>query len=121
MSAECRGKAASDHLADASPAKTRHDGEECGTITVRFLGGSLVPGLPRHATIQVSGPITVAELACRLEPVVGVADLRAKFEQHYAVLVNGTSIQHQAGWSTEVTPGSDVAVVAPMGGGGPDR
>ena len=88
-------------------------------ITVRFLGGSLVPGLPREVSVQATRALTADELLGRLEPLLGVTDLRVKLEQHFALLVNGTSIQHLGGWSTLIEPGASVSVVAPMGGGGP--
>jgi molybdopterin converting factor small subunit len=88
-----------------------------GTIRVSFFGGELVPHLPRSLELELSEPIAAAELVVMLGQATGVADLRAKIERFYAVLVDGTSIQHLQGWSTVVRPGAAVAIVAPMGGG----
>lgn len=88
-----------------------------GKVKVSFFGGELVPHLPRSLELELSEPITAAELVVRLGQDTGISDLRAKIERFYAILVNGTSIQHLQGWSTLVRPGAAVAIVAPMGGG----
>ncbi len=88
-----------------------------GRVTVGFYGGELVPHLPKSLDLELCEPITAAELMSKLEQVTGNPDLRVKIERFYAVLVDGTSIQHLQGWSTLVGPGSVVAIVAPMGGG----
>lgn len=88
-----------------------------GSVKVSFFGGELIPHLPKSLELDLSGPVTAAELVTRLEQATGTADLRAKMERYYAILVDGTSIQHLQGWSTQVRPGASVAVVAPMGGG----
>lgn len=86
-------------------------------ITVRFMGGSLVPGLPGSVTLPASGPITAGELFARLQDVIGVSDLRERVSKSLIVLIDGASIQHKEGWETLVRPGANVSVVAPMGGG----
>ncbi len=53
----------------------------------------------------------------KVEEASGQKDIRASVERYCAVLVNGTSIQHLAGWKTPVAPGDRVSIVAPMGGG----
>jgi len=91
-----------------------------GTVKVSFFGGELVPHLPKSLELDLPEPITAAELVVRLGQATGAADLRAKIERFYAILVDGTSIQHLQGWSTLVRPGAEVAIVAPMGGGQPE-
>lgn len=88
------------------------------SVTVSFFGGTLVPGLPKSVTMDLAEPITVAALLDRLDQMINLPDLCAKLVQYYAILVDGTSIQHLQGWDTVVRPGAAVAVVAPMGGGG---
>jgi molybdopterin converting factor small subunit len=88
-----------------------------GTVTVTFFGGELIPHLPKSLQLELSRPITAAELVEKLGQAIGMADLRAKIERYYAILVDGTSIQHLQGWNTLVRPGIVVAIVAPMGGG----
>ena len=88
-----------------------------GPVTVAFLGGSLVPGLPKAATVHLSDPVTLGELFARLEEALQRPGLRSEVTRHYAVLVDGTAIQHLQGWETLVRPGAAVSVVAPMGGG----
>ncbi len=87
------------------------------TVRVNFFGGDLVPNLPKFLDLELSGPITAAGLVDRLAETTANPDLRAKVERYYAILVDGTSIQHLQGWSTLVRPGAVVAIVAPMGGG----
>ena len=91
-----------------------------GSVKVSFFGGELVPHLPKSLELELSEPITAAELVVRLGQATGAADLRAKIERFYAILVDGTSIQHLQGWSTLVRPGASVAIVVPMGGGRTD-
>ena len=91
------------------------------TITIQFMGGGLVPGLPRKLTLDVTEPITVDRLVTRLEGVLGIVDLRAKLTEYFIIAINGTTIQHLQGWQTLVAPGARVAVLAPMGGGGGDE
>jgi molybdopterin converting factor small subunit len=88
-----------------------------GKVTVRFFGGDLVPGLPKCLDLELPEPITAEEVMVRVGQATGMSDLRVRIERFYAILVDGTSIQHLQGWSTLVRPGSSVAVVAPMGGG----
>ncbi len=87
------------------------------TITIQFMGGGFVPGLPRKLMLDLTEPITIDALAIRLEGILGIVDLRAKLAQHFIIVVNGTTIQHLQGWQTIVAPGARVAVLAPMGGG----
>ncbi len=86
-------------------------------VTVSFMGGALVPGLPKSVTLTLAEAITVDELFQRIEKEIGMPDLRAKTSRYFVVLVNGTSIQHLQGWDTPVRPGANVSVAAPMGGG----
>ncbi len=86
-------------------------------ITVIFMGGALVPGLPKQVTIESSGPITAEALMSLLESRLAIPDLRAKLKQHLIVVVDGTTIQHRQGWQTLVQPGARVSILAPMGGG----
>jgi|GEM_PF-7068964 len=88
-----------------------------GRTTVRFMSGMLLPGLPSSITLQLAEPVTISELFQRLEEVVSVPGLRDRVSECLAVLVDGTSIQHLAGWDTVVRPGAAVSVVLPMGGG----
>jgi molybdopterin converting factor small subunit len=88
-----------------------------GKVRVSFFGGELIPNLPKSLELELSEPITAAELVVRLGQATGAGDLRAKIERFYAILVNGTSIQHLQDWDTLIRPGATVAVVAPMGGG----
>ncbi len=87
------------------------------TVTISFKGGGLVPGLPKQVTLDLAEPVTIGVLIDRLEQTLARPDLRAALTQYYIFVVNGTTIQHQQGWDTIVTPGSTVAVLAPMGGG----
>ncbi len=88
-----------------------------GPVTVSFLGGALVLGLPKAMTLELERPITAEELFCRLAEKLAMPDLRVRLTSYLVILVDGTSIQHQEGWQTIVRPGSVVSVVAPMGGG----
>ena len=93
-------------------------GEEADTIvTISFMGGALIPGLPKTVTLPVDKPITVRVLLQRLEHIIPVPDLCAQLMHHYIVVLNGKAIQHLQGWETLVAPGSRVSVVAPLGGG----
>ncbi len=87
------------------------------TITIQFMGGGLVQGLPRKLTLDLTEPITIDALVTRLEAVLGIVDLRTKLTEYFIITVNGTTIQHLQGWQTLVAPGARVAVLAPMGGG----
>ncbi len=86
-------------------------------ITVNFMGGVLVPGLPKQVTVDASEPITAETLMTLLESTLAIPDLRAKLMRHLIVVVNGTTIQHLQGWQTLVQPGARVSILAPMGGG----
>ncbi len=86
-------------------------------VTISFMGGALVPGLPKSVTLALAEPVTVAELFRRLEAAIGMPELRAKATKYFVILVDGTSIQHLQGWETPVAPGATVSVAAPMGGG----
>jgi molybdopterin converting factor small subunit len=79
--------------------------------------GALVTGLPRETRLPQDSARTIAEVISRVEAVSGSEGVRAGVERYCAVLVNGTSIQHLAGWQTPVAPGDRVSIVAPMGGG----
>ncbi len=86
-------------------------------ITVNFMGGVLVPGLPKQVTLDASGPITAEALIALLESTLAIPDLRANLMRHFIVVVDGTTIQHLQGWQTLVQPGARVSILAPMGGG----
>ncbi len=86
-------------------------------ITVNFMGGVLVPGLPKQVTIDSSEAISAEALMTLLESRLAIPDLRAKLMRHFIVVVDGTTIQHLQGWQTVVQPGARVAILAPMGGG----
>jgi molybdopterin converting factor small subunit len=90
---------------------------QAGRVDINFFGGELVPRLPKTVQLEISEPITAAELVARLGEFTGAGDLRASIERFYAILLDGTSIYHLQGWSTLVRPGAVVAIVAPMGGG----
>lgn len=88
-----------------------------GEVVVTCHAGVLVPGLPRETRLTGVGRLTVDEVLSRVETENGIAGVRASVERYCAVLVNGTSIRHKAGWQTYVGAGDRVAIVAPMGGG----
>ncbi len=88
------------------------------TSTIEFMGGALVPGLPRKLTLDLTEPITIDGLVTRLEGVLGIVNLRAKLTEYFIITVDGTTIQHLRDWQTLVFPGARVAILAPMGGGG---
>jgi len=92
-----------------------------GEIVVTCLAGALAPGLPREIRLTQVGRLTVDEVISRVDALSGHAGVRASVERYCAVLVNGTSVQHKAGWQTPVEPGDRVAIVAPMGGGAQSR
>ncbi len=87
------------------------------TISIAFMGGSLVPGLPEELTLDWAEPATVSILLERLELVIGQPDLIAQLRRYFIFVVNGTAIQHLQGWETPIEPGTHVSVLAPMGGG----
>jgi len=96
---------------------TRQQPGEVSAVTVSFLGGDLVPGLPKSVTMPLSRPVTVATLVDQLEAFLGIRELRSQITHYYAILVDGTAIQHLQGWETMVYPGASVVVVAPLSGG----
>ncbi len=82
------------------------------------MGGALVPGLPKTICLVVDEPIAVSALLQRLEHIIPIPDLCAKLMRYYIIVVNGKAIQHLQGWETLVPPGSQITVLAPLGGGG---
>lgn len=96
---------------------TNQQFNEVAAVTVSFLGGDLIPGLPKSVTIPLNQPVTMAALIDRLGALLGVRELRDQIARYYAILLDGTAIQHLQGWETMVHPGASVAVVAPLGGG----
>ncbi len=86
-------------------------------ITVNFMGGTLVPGLPKRVILDSRTPVTAEALITLLESKLAIPELRAKLMQNFIVVVDGTTIQHLQGWQTLVQPGARVSILAPMGGG----
>ena len=91
--------------------------EEDPRVTVTYLGGMLVPGLPKSLALELTEPATVAHLFRRLEDTLRIPDLRAQVAKYCIILLDGTSIQHLQGWETVLRPGAAVAIVASLGGG----
>lgn len=96
---------------------TGEKGLPSNEVVVTCHAGALIPGLPNETRLAQDSVVTIGEVMAKVEEASGQENIRASVERYCAVLVNGTSIQHLAGWDTPVAPGDRVSIVAPMGGG----
>ncbi len=86
-------------------------------VTVRLFGS---PALAiRTQTLQLELPpeATARGLLRRLEEELAAGQLAEKLAEQCLVMVDGTAVEHLAGWETPLAEGSVVSIVpAAMGG-----